>query len=346
MVRLEEILSKEFFKIAEVQINNEMKLFSLPNVVGVSLGHKIKDGQEREDQMTISVLVENKIEDKKYLEANGILVPPKLDEIETDVVEIGEIFAGNGCDCRPLPDADQEMEEVNTMAVTPTGLTRRMRPCPGGFSVGHRRITAGTLGTCCYDLIPFPGKPKRFYILSNNHVLANSNNAKIGDPILQPGPADGGTYPRDLIGRLSRFVTIKYISGNNYPDNYVDAAIAEANLQDIDRSVYWLGTVKKIYAAPRVGDILQKAGRTTGITTGKVTNINATVRVNYGYGRVAKFVRQIITTDMSAGGDSGSLVTNLDEGAVGLLFAGSPTRTIINNIRYVQTLLNIRVTEK
>lgn len=49
---------------------------------------------------------------------------------------------------------------------------------------------------------------------------------------------------------------------------------------------------------------------------------------------------------MSAGGDSGSLVTDRDEGAVGLLFAGSSTHTIVNNIKYVQSLLRIRVTEK
>ena len=77
-----------------------------------------------------------------------------------------------------------------------------------------------------------------------------------------------------------------------------------------------------------------------------MTNINATVNVNYGGGKVAKFCRQIITSNMSAGGDSGSIVTNLDEDAVGLLFAGSAARTIINNILFVQSLLRIRVTEK
>jgi len=68
--------------------------------------------------------------------------------------------------------------------------------------------------------------------------------------------------------------------------------------------------------------------------------------VNYGGGRVATFRRQIMTTNMSAGGDSGSLVANLDEGAVGLLFAGSARRTIVNNILFVQALLRVRVTEK
>jgi len=52
--------------------------------------------------------------------------------------------------------------------------------------------------------------PLPFYILSNNHVLANSNGANIGDPILQPGPAGNGLFPGDQIAILSRFVPIEF----------------------------------------------------------------------------------------------------------------------------------------
>jgi hypothetical protein len=53
-----------------------------------------------------------------------------------------------------------------------------------------------TTGSRPYDFLPGAtvnppapgiGVPTKFYLLSNNHVLANSNNAMIGDPILQPG---------------------------------------------------------------------------------------------------------------------------------------------------------------
>ena len=88
---------------------------------------------------------------------------------------------------------------------------------------------------------------------------------------------------------------------------------------------------------------MQKTGRTTNYTTGRVTAINATVNVNYGGGRVARFIRQIVATNMSAGGDSGSLITDVQENAVGLLFAGSSRATIMNRIDYVQALLGIRV---
>jgi hypothetical protein len=333
---IEQMLRKEDQPLAVVQQKNEDKLLSLQNVVGVSLGNKIKEGKEKE-QKVISVLVDHKLPPELLPETEK--VPAKIDDAPVDVVEVGSIFAGAAEPTELFPTEDM------IRAASPS-LTKRIRPAMGGFSVGHFKITAGTLGTCCYDLSPFPSVPRKFYILSNNHVLANSNDASLGDPILQPGPVDGGQVPKDVIARLSRFVPIKFHSGDSRPCNYVDAAIAEGNLEDINREIYWGGYLKQLYVAPKVGDVVQKVGRTTGFTTGKVTNINATVDVNYGGGRIARFCRQIITDDMSDGGDSGSLVANLDEGAVGLLFAGSATRTIVNNIALVQILLRIRVTEK
>ena len=95
-----------------------------------------------------------------------------------------------------------------------------------------------------------------------------------------------------------------------------------------------------------VGTIVQKTGRTTNYTTGRITAINATIDVNYGGGRVARFKDQIVTTNMSAGGDSGSLVTTLDDVAVGLLFAGSPSAMIANQIENVRALLKVEVAEQ
>jgi hypothetical protein len=95
-----------------------------------------------------------------------------------------------------------------------------------------------------------------------------------------------------------------------------------------------------------VGTIVQKTGRTTNYTLGRITGVNATVDINYGGGRVGRFLDQILTTPMSAGGDSGSLVTTTDEVAVGLLFAGSSQVTILNQIERVRSLLRVEVAEK
>jgi len=58
---------------------------------------------------------------------------------------------------------------------------------------------------------------------------------------------------------------------------------------------------------------------------------------------VARFRDQILTTPMSAGGDSGSLVADRENLAVGLLFAGSPMVTILNQIQHVRSLLRVEI---
>jgi hypothetical protein len=324
---LEKELKGELLALSKIQEHEQDNLLNKENVVGVALGHKIKDEKETGDN-SLTVFVEQKMDPALLPEDN--LIPTTVGNFKTDVVETGPIFAGT-----------QLMERCSEAASEEAGiltLKRRMRPAEGGFSVGHVNITAGTMATAVYDSRPFPGIPRKYYMLSNNHVLADSNNAALGDPIVQPGPFDGGVLLSDLIARLSRFVPIRF----DGKCNLVDAAIAEGEFHDLDREIYWIGYVKGI-ASVEIGTLVQKTGRTTSYTTGRVTAINATVNVNYGGGKVAKMCRQIVTTNMSAGGDSGSLLLDMKENAVGLLFAGSPFVTIHNNIFFVQALLGIRV---
>lgn len=353
----------------------ERELLARPNVIGLGVGTRVVEKEGRDTgEPCIKVLVSQKLPEELLLNTDDF-IPKSHAGKQTDVVEVGEIFAGapptmlaksyqggtsgmaggHAGAGRAEPELQRDgLEEsiahngyadLLTPGALETGiqlLANRVRPAEGGYSIGHFAITAGTYSTAVFDRSPFPGVPRKTYVLSNNHVLANSNFARIGDPILQPGPADGGTFPADVIARLSRFVTINFLP--SIRPNYVDAAIAEGPFHWLDREIYWIGYVKGIRRGyPRVGEIVQKTGRTTNYTTGRVTAINATVNVNYGAGRVARFIRQIVTSNMSAGGDSGSLVLDLNENAVGLLFAGSSQATIINRIDYVQALLGIRI---
>lgn len=320
-------LKGDYLDISKIQEDEQDKLLARDNVVGVAVSHKIKKDQDTGDPC-LTVFVEQKLDGA--LLGSDQAIPKTIKKYKTDVIETGPIFA------EPHHTEDLAQDEEPEVGIQT--LRGRIRPVEGGYSVGHYRITAGTMATAVYDRSPFPGIPRRYYMLSNNHVLANSNNARIGDPILQPGPYDGGTYPRDLVARLYRFVPIRF----DGRCNYVDAAIAVGEFHDLDREVYWIGYVKGV-ATVGVNTIVQKTGRTTSYTTGRVTAINATVNVNYGSGRVGKMCRQIVTTNMSAGGDSGSLLCDMNERAVGLLFAGSSSVTIHNDIRYVQSLLGIRV---
>ena len=320
-------LKGDYLDISKIQEDEQDKLLDRDNVVGVAVSHKIKKEQDTGDPC-LTVFVEQKLDGA--LLGSDQAIPKTIKKYKTDVIETGPIFA------EPHHTEDLAQDEEPEVGIQT--LRGRIRPVEGGYSVGHYRITAGTMATAVYDRSPFPGIPRRYYMLSNNHVLANSNNARIGDPILQPGPYDGGTYPRDLVARLYRFVPIRF----DGRCNYVDAAIAVGEFHDLDREIYWIGYVKGV-ATVGVNTIVQKTGRTTSYTSGRVTAINATVNVNYGGGRVGRMCRQIVTTNMSAGGDSGSLLCDMNERAVGLLFAGSSSVTIHNDIRYVQSLLGIRV---
>lgn len=221
----------------------------------------------------------------------------------------------------------------------------RMRPAPGGISVGHYKITAGTLGCLAY-------RPNRLLVLSNNHVLANSNDAKFGDPILQSGPYDGGKYPQDMIAILEQFVPINFSGAANY----VDCATGWAWPDRVRKELVYLNNgkpdlfnISSLYKTPAVGMIVGKSGRTTQLTRGQVTDVNATIRVNYGNGRVALFTDQItirgLSGDFSAGGDSGSVIWTWDaqRNPVGLLFAGGGGFTFANKMSRVLSALNIRL---
>ncbi|MEO3429216.1 hypothetical protein AAFN88_10190 [Pelagibius sp. CAU 1746] len=302
------------------------------NVVGMGYGVKWSNG-EPTGKPALLALVSQKV-DKEELGPND-MIPKKIGEMQTDVLAIGEPFAGQA-----------EPIEVGIEL-----LARRARPASGGYSVGHRNITAGTIGTCVYDMVGTPGNPvgmpQHYYILSNNHVLANSNNATPGDAILQPGPFDGGVDPTDRIAALSRFIPITFDPPVPRPlhRNLIDAAVAEGQFHDLKREIHWVGHLRgwRPRAQVQVGTVLQKTGRTTNYTTGRITAVNATVDVNYGGGKVARFRDQILTTPMSSGGDSGSLVADRNNFAVGLLFAGSPQVTILNQIQHVRSLLRVEV---
>jgi hypothetical protein len=331
----------------------------LGNLQGFGIGVKWKGGQPTKEPALVA-LVSSKVA-KDSLDPRDI-VPPSFAGLQTDVLAVGVLLAGRDpeYEVRRFPRspivAGYQPDEAPLIGQVDTDiqkLAKRVRPAKGGYSVGHYQITAGTLGTSAYDLLPGAkisppehgiGTPSKYYILSNNHVLANSNAARIGDPILQPGPYDGGTNPADQIATLSRYVPINFAGA----DNLIDAAIAEAEFHDIDREIYWSGPVRGWRPKSRVtvGTLVKKTGRTTNFTIGRITAVNATVVVGYGGGKTAKFVDQIVTTSISAGGDSGSLVTTLDGVALGLLFAGSPTATIANQIEHVRSLLRVEVAEQ
>lgn len=249
--------------------------------------------------------------------------------------------------------ADEAMP-VNIVVTGPIdALSHRFhdRPAPGGISIGNARVnSAGTLG--CLARGRSAPRSNRVLLLSNNHVIALSNQGQTGDSIVQRGRLDGGISPQDRIAVLERFVNIQF----GGPVNYVDCAtgwcwhaLVRPDL------VYLSGTTRKYFrvsSTPRqcqVGMTVGKSGRTTQLKAGRITDCAATIQVNYGAGRVALFRDQIAIVGtqapFSAAGDSGSLVWAWDgqRNPVGLLFAGGNNVTFANKIGRVLTALDINL---
>ena len=218
------------------------------------------------------------------------------------------------------------------------------RPIQLGVSGGNINdaCSAGTLGSLVEN------KFGRQFILSNNHVLADENRAAKGDLIIQPGSLDDGCRFRAThkVARLRKYVPIKFSASAN---NLVDAAMAKAIAKKVDTggSILGIGRVSTTAIDPAIGMRVKKAGRTTGVTTGRISAVHVTVNVGYSSGRVARFVDQFLITNgsFSSPGDSGSLIvkdTSSCPQPVGLLFAGSSTITVANPIKTVYKKLRVQ----
>jgi hypothetical protein len=188
------------------------------------------------------------------------------------------------------------------------------------------------------------------YILSNNHVLAESDQGHIGDTIDQPGLIDGACTPLTRpgstlrpVGTLESFVPLASKQTN------VDAALAlvTPGAVDVSGNILGLGTPGRdgalAAAAPMAGQgeainagnlgmNVVKSGRTTGLTCSNISAVALTVKVDYykDCAETQPWTTKTFTNQIGIGGshftdsgDSGALVLDANNAqAVGLYFAG------------------------
>jgi hypothetical protein len=245
--------------------------------------------------------------------------------------------------------------EVTGRVEAYTSNRSKFRPAPAGVSVGHFKITAGTIGGWARGRRG--NRLRRQLMVSNNHVLANSNAAQFGDSIIQPGRADGGVNTADRIAILERFVTINFSPGAT---NFLDCATGWCWPDRVRRvHVYHRGgstarffKIGNTVVEPRVDMVVGKTGRTTDLKKGTIRATGVSINVNYGPAGVAHFrdqfsVQSVSSNDFSAGGDSGSFVWQWNRrlSPVGLLFAGGGGTTFCNRMSRVVTALDITLNE-
>jgi len=200
-------------------------------------------------------------------------------------------------------------------------------------------LGAGTFGAIVRDAV---GK---VYGLTNNHVSGACNCAAPGLPILCPGPIDANedSISPFTIGRHVRLLPIN----EGIPENIDISAncdVALFEIEDLSQISSMQGDrydTPEIVADPIGGMVVEKFGRTTGFTSGRVSGMVAapigvgyTIR-EYGINKTVFFEDAVIVEGengqpFSKGGDSGSLVVGYaadgTRSAVGLVFAGNEQR--------------------
>lgn len=317
------------------------------NVHAVGVGLKVVDGEVTE-QPCVRIFVVQKL-------ANSLLpprdqLPAAIDGIPTDVIESPPAFILRKTSVKKRPSRGKARGESVAAQSCTDQRRARQSPVVAGISAAHQNVTAGTISYFCRST-RLGDDPGKVYVLSNNHVFADVNNAQPGDNLFQPGPADGAV-PGDHFAELHRFVEI-FLGGAT--PNSVDAAIGELlpavqHRLEICRIGRISGTSRAIQ-----GMRVRKHGRTTGLTEGMVTDPTYDALVGMSHtdpSIVAAFADQMRIERVSPfsafglGGDSGSLIVERsNQNAVGLYFAGpdSGEYGIANHIDDVLSELEIEL---
>lgn len=311
---------RESLKAEALSVKETASKWSMGSgIQGFGIGRKMTSDKELKDKV-LKVYVEKKLPLNKCKAPvpKTVKIASLSKSIPTDVEEIGKVEA-----------------EPNTT---------KERPAIPGFGLGHTDISVGTLGC----LVRKTSGPSGLYILSNSHVLADEGLAAKGDKIIQPGDHDGGIPSADVIAVLDDFVPFIF-TDTEFP-NRVDAAIAKVKLaKQVTSAIRKIGVPQGI-ARARIGTQVQKTGRTTDYTIGRVRDVNYRFALDYmkpGENRSdtfrVGFTDQVLCTRYTAGGDSGSAVLNMDKKVVGLHFAGSTSSSIFSPIHFVLDALSITI---
>lgn len=204
----------------------------------------------------------------------------------------------------------------------------------GGISGANANLdgNSGTIGYFCRKKSLF-SRRNEVYLLSNSHVFADLRrmNVEAHDFILQPSPGEGANSR--AIAELTNLSPLKF--DNDVTDaNFIDVAIAKLFRGQSHKFLLpFIGEIKRFVEKEdfEIGEKAQKFGRTTGYTSGNLFSVSLDIWIKYDRtGKEAFFADQfLIETDKTQyekfvdKGDSGSLLVDGENNAVGLIFAGA-----------------------
>lgn len=215
------------------------------------------------------------------------------------------------------------------------------RYCCGSSVFTGNCMGAGTLGFLAKD------RDGHLYGVTNNHVTGACNHSPPGMPILAPGPIDivEDSIEPFCIGRHHKLVPIN----DGIPENMdISGNLDASTFRIVDGAPVCsmqgtlCDTPSKV-ADPTPGKIVEKIGRTTGHTKGRIVGQSvAPLAVSYVVPEYnirkqvyfkTVFIVEGLSGDFSVRGDSGSLVMTAgsadeERAAVGVVFAGDEQRKL------------------
>jgi hypothetical protein len=212
------------------------------------------------------------------------------------------------------------------------GIRERRDVLVGGISGANANLAgqSGTIGYFCTVKSKWRRR-KEVHLLSNSHVFADLEKGRVDehDLIMQPSPGEPGS--NRAVGMLVDYTLLEF--DDLAKENHVDAAIAKLwNAHPHDSVIPFVGGVTGYVRKKDVelGEAVRKFGRTTGYSEGRVGSIYLDIWIQYDRtGRAAYFSDQILIepdlsrfTQFVSKGDSGSLLVDSAQHAVGLIFAG------------------------
>lgn len=306
------------------QVIEKIEKFDLPRyldnseyIAGMGIG--LKNDQHLVDRKCIKIFTKRQL---------------RNDEIRDLTTTTYKWLLGSGLGYVPV-----EVEYLGVVA--PAFLkTKKTPPVQGGYSIGH--YNSGSGGT--FGCIVYCKDNGTSFILSNCHVIARGGLANPGDDVIQPCLKDGGRPGTDTIAQLHKMIPIK----PSPHINIVDAALATPHVFLVPEIAILKQSPKGI-AAPQIGMRVQKVGRTTGHTSGKILAIDLRVKDIFYPELNGTFIFDglVLSDHRSEPGDSGAVVLNDGMEAIGLnsFIVNDPffNKSLFIPIKSVCNALNVKV---
>jgi endonuclease G len=265
-----------------------------PNISSIGVGHKITDGKPT-GEISLQFTVDKKMAEPEALESLGTEPIPETIVVDGVAVPTDVIERSYRPAFRIVAEARSPQSKL------------RVDPIVPGVSVGHVRVSAGTIGCIVYD--KNDGTP---LILSNWHVLHGPTGA-LGDVIVQPGPHDDNRLDGNRLGQLKR----------SHLGAAGDCAVATIQDRRFETEIPGLDITPEQLGEPELDDTVVKNGGTTGATHGLVRRVDVLAKISYGAAGVHAIGGFEIGPDPANPPADGEISRGGDSGAAWMFKAGN-----------------------